>query len=63
MMELKEMPESLQTLIREKGWTWPPTPEMRQELAEALKRFSGTVKLDVDQAWWQRRGHTMNHGC
>lgn len=74
MLELKDLPPGLQEALRKKGWTWPPTEEMKQRMGESLARFAGSGHLSpstIDQVWQERRGHDFhrdghrkgNDGC
>jgi hypothetical protein len=74
MLELKDLPPSIQEALKRKGWTYPFTEEMKQKMGEALARFAGSGHLDpetIDEVWRERRGHDFhrdghrkeNDGC
>ncbi len=42
---MEDLPPVLQQLLRERGWTYPPTEEMKREWDEAAERFVGKTHI------------------
>ncbi|MBI1929634.1 hypothetical protein HYR99_35975 [Candidatus Poribacteria bacterium] len=60
MFTEKDFPPQIQELLKKRGWTWPPTEEMKKEWDEAIKRSAGMLHLDREnsrQIWLEMRGH------
>jgi hypothetical protein len=39
-----EIPPKIEELLKKRGWTFPPTEEMKREWREAAKRFDGSLR-------------------
>jgi hypothetical protein len=37
-------------LLKKKGWTWPPDEKLKQQIHEAMRRLSGSVKVP-EELW------------
>lgn len=61
---LEDLPPKIQELLKKRGWTFPPTEEMKREWREAAKQFDGSLHTDpevLEMMWeeekpdWLRR--------
>jgi hypothetical protein len=43
---LEDLPPKLQEALKRKGWTYPPTEEMKRQWRDANKRMAGRVATD-----------------
>jgi hypothetical protein len=60
MITEKDFPPNIQELLKKRGWTWPPTEEMKREWDEVIKRSAGSLHMDPEisrQIWLEMRGH------
>jgi len=60
---LEDLPPKLQEALKRKGWTYPPTEEMKRQWKEAWDRIIGRDSTDpeiMEELWqemgWRRRG-------
>jgi hypothetical protein len=44
------LPTQIQKLLKNKGWTWPPDEKLKQQIHEAMRRLSGSVKVP-EELW------------
>jgi hypothetical protein len=45
---MEDLPPVLQQLLKEKGWTYPPTEEMKREWDEAAERVVGKTHIPLE---------------
>jgi hypothetical protein len=52
---MEDLPPVLQELLKKRGWTYPPSEEMKKEWREAAERFCGSVHTDPEivEAMWE----------
>lgn len=43
-----ELPPNIMELLKKKGWTWPPTEEMKKQWKEADERLCGCIHVDPE---------------
>lgn len=43
-----ELPPQIMELLKKKGWTWPPTEEMKKQWLEAHEQLSGSMHMDPE---------------
>ena len=60
---LEDLPPKIQEALKRKGWTYPPTEEMKRQWKEAWERIIGRDETDPDlleELWremgWRRSG-------
>ena len=62
--KMEDLPPVIQELMKKRGWTYPPSTEMKREWREAAERFVGSVHVDpevLEMIWeedptcWQYR--------
>jgi hypothetical protein len=62
--KMEDLPPVIQELMKKRGWTYPPSEEMKREWREAGERAAGSVHVDPevlemiweeDQTCWQYR--------
>jgi hypothetical protein len=60
---LEDLPPKLQEALKRKGWTYPPTEEMKRQWKEAWDRIIGRDSTDpeiMEELWqemgWRRHG-------
>ncbi|MCX7778592.1 MAG: hypothetical protein N2381_11175, partial [Armatimonadetes bacterium] len=41
---LEDLPPKIQELLKKRGWTYPPTEEMKRQWREAAKQFDGALR-------------------
>jgi hypothetical protein len=63
MLELKDLPPSIQEALKRKGWTYPFTEEMKAQWGRVFEAFVANGKLSaetIEEAWMERRGHPFH---
>ena len=60
---LEDLPPKIQDALKRKGWTYPPTEEMKQQWKEVQEDLAGCLDTDPDlleELWremgWRRSG-------
>jgi len=60
---LEDLPPKIQEALKRRGWTYPPTEEMKRQWKEAWERIIGRDETDPDlleELWremgWRRSG-------
>ena len=60
---LEDLPPKVQEALKRKGWTYPPTEEMKRQWKEAQEELAGCLDTDPDlleELWremgWRRSG-------
>jgi len=60
---LEDLPPKIREALKRKGWTYPPTEEMKRQWKEAWERIIGRDETDPDlleELWremgWRRSG-------
>lgn len=43
-----ELPPQIMEQLKKKGWTWPPTEEMKRQWREAREKFCGSMSMDPE---------------
>ncbi len=55
---LEDLPPKIQELLKKRGWTWPPTEEMRREWREAWEQIACFPPTDpevLEMVWEEDR--------
>lgn len=50
MATSNNLPPQIQELLKKKGWAWPPDERLKQQIHEAMRRLSGSVKVP-EELW------------
>jgi hypothetical protein len=45
---MEDLPPILQQLLKEKGWTYPPSEAMKRKWREARERFAGKTHIPLE---------------
>jgi hypothetical protein len=60
---LEDLPPKIQEALKRKGWTYPPTEEMKRQWKKAQEELAGCLDTDPDlleELWremgWRRSG-------
>ncbi|MFA0740742.1 MAG: hypothetical protein DFNUSKGM_000849 [Candidatus Fervidibacter sacchari] len=60
---LEDLPPKIQEALKRKGWTYPPTEEMKRQWKKAQEEMAGCLDTDLElleELWremgWRRSG-------
>jgi hypothetical protein len=55
---LEDLPPKIQEALKRKGWTYPPTEEMKRQWKEAQEELAGCLDTDPDllEELWREMG-------